>query len=94
MNRLLEDDGRNSTQLLSYAGLRHYIQVLIVERAESQTPGSRWFRQPVVDTLILWIYWLINDRGKRPQNYHITVLTDLIIQTQFLRKVASFDHIS
>lgn len=65
MNRLLEDDGRNSTQLLSYAGLHHYIQVLIVERAESQTPGSRWFRQPVVDTLILWIYWLINDRGKR-----------------------------
>jgi hypothetical protein len=61
--RMLENDGRNESQLLDYAGLRQYLQSLIIYRTTPQAQELGWFQNSVVDSLLIWLLWLTSSEG-------------------------------
>ncbi|KAJ3516509.1 hypothetical protein NLJ89_g1083 [Agrocybe chaxingu] len=66
---ILEDDGKNKAQLLEYAGFDKYLRSVIIYRIGS-SDDSRWFRNPTVDTLVLWLLWSISDRDQPRREPH------------------------
>ncbi|KAF8963146.1 hypothetical protein BDZ97DRAFT_1051779 [Flammula alnicola] len=60
---MLESDGRNEAQLLNYAHLEEYLKSLIVYRTNSQAQDLMWFKNPVVDSLVVWLLWVTSERG-------------------------------
>lgn len=62
--RMIENDGRNESQLLDYAGLHQYLQSLVLYQTTSpQAQELGWFRNPVVDSLLIWLLWLTSSEG-------------------------------
>lgn len=57
-----ENDGKNEKQLIDYAGLPAYLQSLIIYR--SQPHDLTWYRNPTLDSLMVWIMWMTASRGE------------------------------
>jgi hypothetical protein len=57
-----ENDGKNERQLIDYAGLLAYLQSVIIYR--SRPHDLAWYRNPTLDSLMVWIMWMTASRGK------------------------------
>ncbi|KAF9475448.1 hypothetical protein BDN70DRAFT_883714 [Pholiota conissans] len=68
---MMENDGRNDSQLQDYADFTKYLQSFLIYRSRPEARELAWFRNPVVDSLVIWILWLTSSeesiRGEDPQ---------------------------
>lgn len=57
-----ENDGKNERQLIDYAGLLAYLQSVIIYR--SRPHDLAWYRNPTLDSLMVWIMWMTASRDQ------------------------------
>ncbi|KAF8813497.1 hypothetical protein BYT27DRAFT_7335105 [Phlegmacium glaucopus] len=57
-----ENDGKNEKQLIDYAGLPAYLQSVIIYR--SRPHDLAWYRNPTLDSLLVWIMWMTASRDQ------------------------------
>ena len=61
---LLESDGRNEHQLVTWAGLRDYVLLFLSRNLLSERDASGWPFESEVNALAVWLLWLSNDEGE------------------------------
>lgn len=59
-----ENDGKNEKQLVDYAGLPAYLQSVIIYRTQPDDSDLRWYQNPTLDSLLVWVLWMTASRGK------------------------------
>ncbi|KAH8114870.1 hypothetical protein DFH11DRAFT_1590158 [Phellopilus nigrolimitatus] len=59
---MLEDDGRNETQLISWAGLKDFVILFLAQRiGEGAEQNAGWPLESEENALAVWLLWLVND---------------------------------
>lgn len=56
-----ENDGRNESQLVEWAGLEHYLKTFIA--ANLPTP-QKWYSDIIGHSLTMWLLWMTISRSK------------------------------
>lgn len=56
-----ENDGRNESQLVEWAGLEHYLKMFIT--ANLPTPQT-WYSDIIGHSLMMWLLWMTISRSK------------------------------
>ena len=59
---MTENDGKNERQLLEYGLLPQRLKRSILERFQGD-PRDGWFLNATLDSLLLWLWWMVNPRG-------------------------------
>ncbi|RDB25822.1 hypothetical protein Hypma_006293 [Hypsizygus marmoreus] len=54
-----ESDGKNESQLLEWAGLKEYLQIIVLTRLHLNTP---WDSDLRLTSLIIWLFWMTTSR--------------------------------
>lgn len=71
---ILEDDGRNYSQIVDWADIRQFLYKVISYRARAP-PGSTcsWFQDTEGTALTVWLLWMTASSGQYPHSRHSSV---------------------
>ena len=58
---MTENDGKNERQLLEYGRLTERLKSFILQRFQGD-PRDGWFLNATLDSLVLWLWWMVNPR--------------------------------
>lgn len=59
---------------MEYAKLKQYLKALFIQQGTAQ--DLSWFKNPVLDSLAVWLLWETTDRGQTAIEKDLTLSTD------------------